>query len=535
MRPPQAIEHSGNGRPPPVEVEVAIVGSGFSGLGMAIRLKQEGIEDFVVLERGDDVGGTWHFNTYPGCACDIPSHLYSFSFAPNPDWTQTYSRQPEIREYLRQCADEFGVRRHIRFGCELLGARWDDEAGRWRLETTRGPASARVLVSGAGPLFEPKVSQLPGLERFHGATFHSARWDHYCDLPGKRVAAIGTGASAIQFVPEIQPEVAQLHVFQRTAPWVVPHNNRPVTRLERAAYRAVPGLQRLVRGATYALRESLVPGFVERPRLMRFVERLARRHMRSQISDPELLAKVTPDYSIGCKRILPSNDWYPALGQPNVELVTAPIREIRESSIVAADGKEREVDAIIFGTGFHVTDMPVGRLVHGRDGRSLDEVWQGSPRAHLGTAVAGFPNLFLLLGPNTGLGHNSMVYMIESQIAYVLGALRAMRERDAGAVEVRGETQAAFNDRIDARMQGTVWSTGCSSWYFDSKGRNAALWPDWTWRFRRRTASFDAEHYELRPRGSFGGPAVRPTRLSARARSGRGAGSSRTATSESRR
>jgi cation diffusion facilitator CzcD-associated flavoprotein CzcO len=529
-----SIERS-NGRPLPVEVDVAVVGSGFSGLGMAIRAKQEGIDDFVVLERGDDVGGTWHFNTYPGCACDIPSHLYSYSFAPNPDWTETYSGQPEIRDYLRRCADDFRVRSHVRFGCELYGADWDDRAGRWRLQTSRGPMSARVLVSGTGPLFEPKFPELPGLERFRGAAFHSARWDHGYDLSGKRVAAIGTGASAIQFVPEIQPEVAQLHVFQRTAPWVVPHTNRPVTRLERAAYRAIPGAQRLVRGATYALREALVLGFVKRPRLMRLVEAVARRHMRSQTSDPELLAKATPDYSIGCKRILPSNDWYPALARPNVELVTAPIREVRESSIVAADGTEREVDAIIFGTGFRVTDMPIARLVRGADGRSLDDVWQGSPRAHLGTAVSGFPNLFLLLGPNTGLGHNSMVYMIEAQIAYVLDALRTMRERDAGAVEVRAEVEEAFNDGIDARMRGTVWTTGCSSWYFDSKGRNAALWPDWTWRFRRRTTRFDAEHYELRPTESFGDPAVRLPRRSAPARRGRGAGSSRRATSGSRR
>jgi cation diffusion facilitator CzcD-associated flavoprotein CzcO len=519
----------------PVDVEVAIVGSGFSGLGMAIRLEQAGIRDFIVLERGDDVGGTWHFNTYPGCACDIPSHLYSFSFAPNPDWSETYSGQPEIRDYLRRCVEEFGVRSRIRLGCELLAAAWDDESGRWRLQTSRGAVSARVLISGAGPLFEPRFPDLPGLERFHGVAFHSARWDHGYDLSGKRVAAIGTGASAIQFVPAIQPTVQRLHVFQRTPPWVVPHRNRQVTRIERNVYRALPAAQRLVRGATYALREALVPGFVSRPRLLGLVEGLARRHMRAQISDPDLLARVTPDYSIGCKRILPSNDWYPALGQPNVELVTDPIQEVRESSIVGADGIEREVDAIIFGTGFHVADMPIGRLVRGRDGRSLDEVWEGSPRSYRGTATAGFPNLFLLLGPNTGLGHNSMVYMIESQIAYVLGALSAMRERDAGSIEVRPEAQAAYNDWIDARMPQTVWSTGCSSWYFDSNGRNAALWPDWTWRFRQRTAWFDDESYELRPRSAFGRPAIRPGRPSAPARPAPGAGSSRKVTSGSPR
>ena len=479
--------------------DVVIVGSGFSGLGMAIRLEQEGRSDYVVLERGEDVGGTWEFNTYPGCACDIPSHLYSYSFALNPGWSQTYSRQPEIRDYLRRCADEFGVRPKIRFGCELEEARWDEAAGDWKLSTSQGPMRARVLIAGAGPLFEPKWPDLPGLDGFGGAVFHSARWDHDYELAGKRVAAIGTGASAIQFVPEIQPQVERLHVFQRSAPWVVPHSNRPVTDLEQRLYRALPAAQRAVRGAIYAARELLVLGFVKRPRLMRAIERIARKHIEAQISDPELRRKVQPDYSIGCKRILPSNRWYQALAKENVELVTGGIREVREGSIVGADGVEREVDAIILGTGFHVTDMPVARYVRGADGRSLDEVWQGSPRAHLGSTVAGFPNLFLLLGPNTGLGHNSMVFMIESQLAYVLDALKTMDREGAAAAEVRPEVLEASNAAVDRRMNGTVWQTGCSSWYFDSTGRNAAIWPDWTWRFRQRTARFDAGNYVLRP------------------------------------
>jgi cation diffusion facilitator CzcD-associated flavoprotein CzcO len=482
----------------PREVDLAIVGSGFSGLGIAIRLKQQGREDFVVLERGDDVGGTWHFNTYPGCACDIPSHLYSFSFAPNPDWSQTYSTQPEIREYLRGCADRFGVRPQIHFGCEVTAAEWDDAAGRWNLETSRGSLRARVLVGAMGPLFEPKLPEIPGLEDFEGPVFHSARWDHDYDLDGKRVAAIGTGASAIQFVPEIQPQVDRLHVFQRTAPWVVPHSNRPVTGFERRVFRALPAAQRAMRGAVYGARELLVLGFVKRPRLMRLIERLARRHMREQVSDPALLEKVTPDYTIGCKRILPSNRWYPALDQPNVELVTEPISGVRGSSIVSGDGIEREVDAIILGTGFQVTEMPAAKLLRGRDGRTLAEVWGTGPRAHLGCTVAGFPNLFLLLGPNTGLGHGSMVYMIESQLAYVLDALRSMEGTGTDVVELRPETESAYNASLDRKLAGTVWNTGCSSWYFDAGGRNAALWPDWTWRFRGRTARFDAGSYLAR-------------------------------------
>jgi cation diffusion facilitator CzcD-associated flavoprotein CzcO len=477
--------------------DIVIVGSGFSGLGMAIRLNQAGMHDFAILERADEVGGTWQANTYPGCACDVPSHLYSFSFAQNPEWTQTYSPQPEIWDYLRRCADEFGVRPHIRFGCAVESATWLDSERRWEIETPQGTYRARVLIAGMGPLTEPKIPDLPGLEDFEGETFHSARWNHDYDLAGKRVASVGTGASAIQYVPAIQREVERLHVFQRTAPWVMPHSNRPITDAERRAYRAVPALQRLVRGGIYAAREALVLGFVKNPRLMRVIERLARRHMRSQISDPHLLEQVTPNYTIGCKRILPSNHWYGALAKPNVELVTAGIREVRPRSIVDGDGVERPVDAIVFGTGFHVTDIPAAHRVRGRGGTLLDDVWHGSPRAYLGASIAGFPNLFFLLGPNTGLGHSSMVYMIESQIAHVIVALRHMRDRGAETIEVRREAQARYNTEIDGRMKGTVWTTGCASWYLDDTGRNPTLWPDWTWRFRRRAAQLRPDDYAL--------------------------------------
>jgi cation diffusion facilitator CzcD-associated flavoprotein CzcO len=478
--------------------DIAIIGAGFSGLGTAMRLRQQGLEDFVVLERHDDVGGTWWANTYPGCACDVPSHLYSFSFAPNPGWSQTYSPQPEIRAYLQRLAHEYDLYRSIRLGTTVTEAAWDDDAGRWTLQTSAGPVSARVLIAGMGPLTEPRIPDLPGLDTFEGAVFHSARWDHEHDVSGERVAAIGTGASAIQFVPAIQPRVERLHVFQRTAPWVVPHTNRPIREAERRLYGWLPALQKALRAAVYAGREVLVLGFVKNPKLMRILERLSRRHMRTQISDPELLERVTPDYTIGCKRILPSNRWYPTLGQPNVELVTSPIRAVRPRSIVAADGTEREVDTIIFGTGFHVTDMPIGDWVRGRDGKRLADAWEGSPRAHLGCTVAGFPNLFLLLGPNTGLGHGSMVYMIESQINHVSDALRVMQERGAAIAEVKPEVQQAYNREIDAKMTGTVWNTGCSSWYIDDTGRNPTLWPDWTWRFRQRTRRFDPAEHTLR-------------------------------------
>src|SRR3954451_12802282 len=476
-----------------MDVSIAIVGSGFSGLGLALRLRQEGIEDFVVLERGDGVGGTWHFNTYPGCACDVPSHLYSFSFAPNPDWSRTYSRQPEIRAYLERVAEP--VMANVRLNCEVQGAAFSGAS--WAIETSQGPVNAKVLVSGTGPLVEPRLPNFPGLERFEGPAFHSARWDHEADLKGKRVASIGTGASAIQYVPAIAPDVEQLYVIQRTPPWVMPHSARPITAWERRLFKALPVTQRALRGGIYTARELMVLGFVKQPKAMKLLEKVGRRHMGAALQDPQLIAKATPGNTVGCKRILPSNDWYPALARENVELVTEGVTEVRPRSIVLADGRELEVDALIFGTGFQVIDMPVGRLVRGRDGRTLAEVWDGSPHAHLGCTVAGFPNLFMLLGPNTGLGHSSMVYMIESQIAYVMDALRAMREAGADVVEVRPDVEERFHTEVQRRMRGTVWNTGCTSWYQDAKGNNPTLWPDWTWRFRQRTARFDPGEYVL--------------------------------------
>jgi cation diffusion facilitator CzcD-associated flavoprotein CzcO len=478
---------------------VMIVGAGFSGLAMAIRLRQSGIEDFLILERADDVGGAWHANTYPGCMCDVPSHLYSLSFAPNPDWSHTYSPQPEIRAYLRRCADRFGIRPHLRTGVSLETAAWDEAAARWELETSDGSYSADVLVGAMGPLSEPKLPDVPGLDVFAGKTMHSARWDHDYDLRGKRVASIGTGASAIQYVPAIRKEVERLYVFQRTAPWIMPHGDRPIRDAERALYRRVPLAQRAVRGSVYAGKELLVLGFAKEPRLMGLLEKMARTHLERQVADPELRAKLTPDYTLGCKRLLPSNRWYRALAEPNVELVTGGLREVREHSVVAADGTEREVDAIVFGTGFHVTDTPYADHIHGLDGVRLEDVWHGSPRAYLGTSMPGFPNLFLLLGPNTGLGHGSMVYMIEAQVEHVLQAVQRLGRGGATTVEVRPEAHARWNRDVDARLEGTVWEVGgCSSFYQDASGRNATLWPDFTWRFRRRAVHFDAAAYAFR-------------------------------------
>jgi cation diffusion facilitator CzcD-associated flavoprotein CzcO len=476
---------------------IVIVGTGFSGLGMAIKLRQKGELDFVLLERAEDIGGTWRDNTYPGCRCDVPSHLYSFSFAPNPNWSSTFSPQPEILDYLRDCAHRYGVMPHIRFKCELRGAEWDEDSQLWRIETSQGDLTSDVLIAAQGPLSDPSYPDLPGLESFEGTTFHSARWDHDHELEGERVAVIGTGASAIQFVPAIQPKVARMHVFQRTPPWVVPHPNRPMNAWERALYRAFPPAQLAMRGAIYWARESFVLQF-RRPRLGKLVERMALRHLNSQVDAPALREKLRPTYAMGCKRILPTDEWYPALVKPNVELVTEGIREVRPHSIVSADGTEREVDTIIFGTGFHVSDIPIAERIRGRDGRSLAETWNGSPSAYKGSAVAGYPNLFFLVGPNTGLGHNSIVFMIESQIEYVLGGLRALRRTGARTLEVRREAQTAYNAEIDRMTEGTVWvSGGCKSWYIDRNGHNSTLWPSFTWPFRQRLREFDVAAYAL--------------------------------------
>jgi cation diffusion facilitator CzcD-associated flavoprotein CzcO len=481
------------------EKRIAIIGTGFAGLGMAIRLKQEGVDDFVVLEKADDVGGTWRENTYPGVQCDVPSHLYSFSFAPNPNWSRTFPLGDEIWDYLRECAVRYGVMPHIRFGEDVQSADWDDERQRWRIETADDTITAQVLVAGTGPLHEPSIPAVPGLDRFEGRMFHSAEWEHDHDLTGARVAVVGTGASAIQFVPRIQPRVSRMHVFQRTPPWIMPHPDRALSPLEHRVYRAFPAAQLAMRAAVYWARETFVLGFMDR-RFAKLPERVAVKHLRDQVPDPELRRRLTPDYTIGCKRVLISNDYFPALMQPNVELVTDGIAEVRASSVVTAGGSEREVDTIIFGTGFRVTDPPSADLVRGRDGRTLAERWQGSMEAHLGTTIAGFPNLFFLVGPNTGLGHNSIVFMIESQLNYVLDALRTMDARGAKSIDVRPDVQARYNAAIQKRLRNTVWNAGgCASWYLDHTGRNTTLWPGFTWPFRRLLRHFDADHYELRP------------------------------------
>ncbi|MGW3404435.1 flavin-containing monooxygenase [Streptomyces zhihengii] len=480
-------------------VRVAVIGSGFGGLGAAVRLRREGITDFVVLERADSVGGTWRDNSYPGCACDVPSHLYSFSFAPNPDWPRTFSGQEHIRAYLEHVTDTFGLRPHVRLNHEVLMMRWDGDASRWEIETSQGSLTADVVVSATGPLSDPKTPDVPGLAGFPGKVFHSARWDHDYDLTGKRVAMIGTGASAIQIVPAIQPKVSALTLFQRTPPWVMPRVDRRISGAERWLHRQLPFTGTARRGLLWGIRELQVQAFTKRPGELGLVERLAKANMNKAVKDPELRAKLTPSYRIGCKRILLSSTYYPALAQPNVDVVASGLSEVRGSTLVAADGTETEADVIIFGTGFHVTDMPIAERVVGADGITLAEAWKDGMESLRGATAAGFPNWMTIIGPNTGLGNSSMILMIESQLNYMADYLRQLDVLGEGSVlSARPSAVHAWNRRVQERMKRTVWNTGgCTSWYLDASGRNTTIWPGTTTEFRSATRSVDLAEYEV--------------------------------------
>ncbi|MEU5973903.1 NAD(P)/FAD-dependent oxidoreductase [Streptomyces sp. NPDC047315] len=489
-------------------VRVAVIGSGFGGIGAAVRLRREGVTDFVVLERADSLGGTWRDNSYPGCACDVPSHLYSFSFARNPDWPRTFSGQEHIRAYLEHVTDTFRLRSHIRFGHEVRMMTWDAGHLRWRIETSGDDFTADVVVSATGPLSDPRIPDVPGLDGFPGAVFHSADWDHDFDLRGKRVAVVGTGASAIQIVPAIQPEVGSLTLFQRTPPWVVPKADRAVTGVERWLHRQLPFTTAVRRGLLWGVRELQVQAFTKRPRELALVESLAKAHLARSIKDPALRAALTPSYRMGCKRILLSNDYYPALARPNVDVVTAGLAEVRGSTLVATDGTRAEVDAVVFSTGFRVTDMPIAERVVGAGGTTLAEAWQDGVRSLRGATAAGFPNWMTIIGPNTGLGNSSMILMIESQLNYLADYLRQLSILGGRtALDPRPAAVDAWNDGIQRRMARTVWSTGCKSWYLDDQGRNSTLWPGTTAEFRRLVREVDLGEYEVVHGGAAAGAA----------------------------
>jgi cation diffusion facilitator CzcD-associated flavoprotein CzcO len=499
----------------PAHHDIVIVGAGFAGLGMATGLKRKGFHDFVVLERADSVGGTWRANRYPGCGCDVPAPLYSFSFAQNPNWSRLYAPQEEIRAYLEDCTDRFGVRAHLRFGADLIAAAWNGERGRWSIELAGGERlTARILLGGFGGLSEPAFPEIEGLRDFEGRLVHTADWPADLNLEGRRVAVIGTGASAIQLVPQAAKVAAHLDVFQRTPPWIVPKRDQRIGRCARELFRRVPASQRALRGLIFALTESIGYPITRRPQLLERIERMGRAHLHRQVRDHELRGHLQPAYRIGCKRILVSNDYYPALCRPNVDLVTQSIARVTRNGIVTADGVLHEAEIVVCGTGFDIAQAFTRMDITGRDGVRIADAWSPAIEAHRGTMVAGFPNFMLMSGPNTGTGSTSQVYMIESQIHYILEALTEMRRTGTGIVEVRGEAQDAYNRWLARRMQETVWLTGgCNSWYLDENGHNSTLYPGLSSSFRRSLRRFRSSEHILEPQPRY--TPVRPEPVAA--------------------
>lgn len=477
-------------------MKVAVIGSGFGGLGMAIELARAGFHDFTIFEKADRLGGTWRDNTYPGAACDVPSHLYSFSFDPGTRWSRSFATQPEILAYLEGVAARHGVLAKIRFSTEIAAAELDEARATWRLTTTAGEVhEARVVIFACGQLNRPAQPDLPN--RFAGPQLHSARWRSDVALDGKRVAVIGTGASAVQLVPPVAERAAKLTVFQRSPPWIVPKNDVVYSPGRRALGR-VPGVGAAHRLLIYLAFEARFAAFRGRDGFFaRLAERAARGHLHAQVRDPALRAALTPDYPVGCKRILISDDYYPAMTRPHVRLVTASVSALDETAIVAADGERHEVDVVIWATGFRSTEILAPIAVRGRGGRALADAWRDGPEAYLGITVSGFPNLFILYGPNTNLAHNSIVYMLESQFAYVISCLRALRDRGLATLEVRAERQRAHNAELATRLAQTVWNAGCTSWYRTPSGRIVNNWPGWTFAYRWLTQRMDPRDYEL--------------------------------------
>ena len=471
-------------RPPTGEVlDVAIIGAGFSGLSMAITLKKAGRTAFRVFEKAPDLGGTWLFNRYPGIACDVPAFLYSFSFAQNPSWSRAYSPGEEIWLYMKRVTEEYGLAPYLRFNAPVTQARYDETDRVWRVTLGSGEEIlSRVVVTATGALHVPALPAIEGLENFAGRKFHSAKWDSAFDPAGKTVAVIGTGASAIQIVPELAKQAGHVLLFQRTPAWVLPRQDKPTSALMKSLFRRAPLIQRAYRALIYARMELRAVAFAVYPKLMKHLEKLALAYLDETVADSKLRAALRPNYTIGCKRILITDDFYPAMNRANVALVTSPIAWIEGNTIVSQDGERRAVDAIVLATGFAVTDWIPGVRIIGRGGRDLTKEWRdaGAARAYYGIVAEGFPNLFMLLGPNTGLGHNSLIFMIEAQTRYIMHCLSWLWSGAAGSIEVRTEVQHQFNRRLDAKMKRTVWMSGCRSWYLNANGSNSTIWPSFT-------------------------------------------------------
>lgn len=485
-----------------ITTRALIIGSGFSGLGMGIALKKQGV-DFLILEKADEIGGTWRDNTYPGCACDIPSHMYSFSFEPKADWTHMWSFQPEIFDYLKGVTDKHRLRRSIRFGAHVERAHWDEDESRWHVFDAAGQEYvAQFLVSGAGGLHIPLIPEIPGIDEFAGAAFHSAQWNHDVDISGKRVAVVGTGASAIQIVPAIVDDVAELQLYQRTPAWVMPRPNNAFPQWMRNVFRRVPGTRALLRAGIYWIHEGVGFAMTKQPRLLKIGELMGTWNIKRSIKDPDLRRKLTPDYRAGCKRILNSDTYYRGIANPKTSVITERIERITPAGIVTADGVEHPVDVLVWATGFHVTDSYTYVDIKGADGEDLVDRWTSEGMAaHRGITVAGMPNLFFLLGPNTALGHNSVVFMIESQIRYAAQAIAAVDKAGAVALAPSRRAQDEFNADLQRDLAGTVFSTGgCHSWYMDSHGVNRTLWSGMTWQYWLATRKFKPSEYRFTSR-----------------------------------
>ena len=475
----------------------AIVGGGFGGVGAAALLRRAGFDDVTLFERGDRLGGVWNANTYPGASCDIPSHLYEFSFAPNPRWSRRYAPQVEIQAYVEDVARRYGVLERAYTGTEVTAARWDDVRGRWTVETSRGTHTADVLITACGQLTVPSVPALPGLDDFAGPAFHTARWRHDVDLAGKRVAVVGTGCSAIQVVPAIQPVVAALDVYQRSPGWTIPKLDFAYRERTKRLFERFRLLQRLDRRLNFAFHDLGAAAMTRHRWLLPAVRAVGRRQIAKAIADRDLRRKLTPTDEVGCKRIMLTDDWYPTLTQPNVELVTERIAAVTTSGIRTADGRERPADVLVLATGFETHGFVAPMEIAGAGGRTLAEAWDGQPRAYYGLTVPGFPNMFLLYGPNTNGGTGSVISTIEAGMGHVLAALDALDHAGAERIEVRPEAAAAFDAQLREALAGTVWASGCTNWYVDENGFDPNQWP-WTWTaYRRRTARLEPEAYSL--------------------------------------
>lgn len=478
----------------PTNHQVIILGGGFAGIGAAIKLREAGITDFVLLEKAAELGGVWRENTYPGCACDVPSALYSYSFAPNPKWSRVFAGQAEIKQYLQDVADKHDVMKHVKFQHEALSAGWSDAESCWQIQTPHGELRARFVIMACGPMHEPVLPQVPGLVSFSGEIFHSSQWRHDIDLKGKRVAVVGTGASAIQFVPAIQPLVEQMTVFQRTPHWVLPKMDQALPALIQTLFKRLPLVQQAVRGGIYGIFETLNGGMQSVAAMKQF-QRLALLNLKLTVKDPDLRRRLTPNYVIGCKRVLQSSDWYPALIKPNVNVVSSALAQVQGNTLIAADGSQCEADVIILGTGFEIAEPPIAKRIFNRHGESMADVWQGSPEGYMGTMVADCPNGFLMFGPNIAVSSSALI-IIEAQLAYIIDAIRQAQAQDITSIEIDPVRTAEFNDRVQAALQDSVWNKGgCSSYFIDRNGRNSTVWPWTTLEMRRQLSRFNLDEY----------------------------------------